>query len=61
MGAFRVLDKVNLTQLPLLLLARSKPNPAISTPLDQDGTGTVSVDMLRHVMTNLGEKLTGEE
>merc|ERR1712064_243801 len=28
---------------------------------DKDGSGLISVDELRHVMTNLGEKLTDEE
>ena len=29
--------------------------------LDTDGTGTISAVELRHIMTNLGEKLTDEE
>ena len=28
---------------------------------DKDGNGTISAAELRHVMTNLGEKLTDEE
>ena len=28
---------------------------------DKDGDGTISADELRHVMINLGEKLTNEE
>ena len=28
---------------------------------DKDGNGTISAAQLRHVMTNLGEKLTDEE
>ena len=28
---------------------------------DKDGNGVISADELRHVMTNLGEKLTDEE
>ena len=28
---------------------------------DKDGNGVINADELRHVMTNLGEKLTDEE
>ena len=31
------------------------------TVFDKDGNGFISADELRHVMTNLGEKLTDDE
>ena len=34
---------------------------ALSQVFDKDGNGFISAAELRHVMTNLGEKLTDEE
>ena len=35
--------------------------PFLSEVFDRDGNGFISAAELRHVMTNLGEKLTDEE
>jgi calmodulin len=38
-----------------------KPLSSLFPVFDKDGNGTISAAELRHVMTNLGEKLTDEE
>lgn len=60
--AFRVFDKVRVPHHP----PKKKPNTCPRSPLRsrlfcQDGNGYISAAELRHVMTNLGEKLTDEE
>ncbi|KAJ1488276.1 hypothetical protein T484DRAFT_1887715 [Baffinella frigidus] len=48
--------------MALPLYPRAQPAaPAYSAVFDKDGNGFISAAELRHVMTNLGEKLTDEE
>lgn len=60
--AFRVFDKVR--RFSAAATALPPPNAALAltfVPAFQDGNGYISAAELRHVMTNLGEKLTDEE
>lgn len=61
--AFRVFDKVSVC-LPLSEESLVSNADTVCRPrrfVGQDGNGFISAAELRHVMTNLGEKLTDEE
>lgn len=61
--AFRVFDKVNTVCVPIQEVAVCAPAfiHVLTSCMLQDGNGYISAAELRHVMTNLGEKLTDEE
>lgn len=59
--AFRVFDKVNAVRFPLPRMWTYSGLYLHTDYKFQDGNGYISAAELRHVMTNLGEKLTDEE
>ena len=60
--AFRVFDKVNdVCTLQRFQCRFHKMLTFFLSSSPQDGNGYISAAELRHVMTNLGEKLTDEE
>ena len=61
--AFRVFDKVGLWSARRSAFSDEASLVYVDTnsPRVQDGNGYISAAELRHVMTNLGEKLTDEE
>lgn len=60
--AFRVFDKVNASSRSSVhCTVVCKKGSSLTDLISQDGNGYISAAELRHVMTNLGEKLTDEE
>lgn len=59
--AFRVFDKVRRFAAAAAAVSRNAAPEFTFLTTFQDGNGYISAAELRHVMTNLGEKLTDEE